>query len=95
MKKRMSENTQGSPFNSYSTKSDNLNGENWFANHKKLLWGIGGAVVLGAGAMLLLKNKSDKEANSDLYDELNIVDENELIHLPDEEIIITTITEFE
>jgi hypothetical protein len=95
MKKRMSENTQRSAVDSYPTRTDNMNAKNWFATHKKLLWGIGGAVVLGAGAMLLLKNKSDKEANRDIYNELNAFDEIGMTDLPDEEIIITTITELD
>lgn len=98
MKKRMSENVQRSSGSSYHPQSDNMNGENWFANHKKLLWGIGGAVVLGAGAMLILKNindKKDEEYYNDVYDELNALNENLISEPVDEEFLITTITEID
>jgi len=72
MKKNRSENTQtenahntansyAASHKNYRPKSDGQSTENWFADHKKLLWGIGGAVVLGTGAFLLLKNKNGSD----------------------------------
>lgn len=98
MKKRMSantrnpsENTYGASHNTYRSKSDNMNSHNWFTDHKNLLWGIGGAVALGTGAMILLKNKN----GSDTYDEMNALDQNIINDNVGEEILITTITEGE
>lgn len=98
MKKGTLGNAHRSALNSYRSKSDNMSGENWFSDHKKLLWGIGGAVVLGAGAMLILKKKNEKndeELNNDFFDQLNELHENELIVPVQEELIIATITEID
>jgi hypothetical protein len=52
MKKRTSENTYNTEntyaasHENYRPKSDAIGSENWFAGHKKLLWGIGGAMAL-------------------------------------------------
>jgi hypothetical protein len=106
MKKNMSENTQtGNAHNTgntyaashknYRPKSDGQSSENWLADHKKLLWGIGGAVVLGTGAFLLLKNKNGSDKYSDTYDELNALEQNAMNDLGEEDIVITTVSEFE
>jgi hypothetical protein len=60
------------------------------------LWGIGGAVVIGAGAMLLLKNRNGSDKYSDTYDELNELNQAALNdNLGEEDVVITTITELE
>jgi hypothetical protein len=68
---------------------------NWFADHKKLLWGIGGAVALGAGAFIYLKNKNGDHKYSDTYDQMNALNQDVMNDLGEEEMIITTITELE
>jgi hypothetical protein len=79
----------------YRPKSDTSSSENWFADHKKLLWGIGGAVVLGTGAFLLLKNKIGSDKYSDTYEEMNALNQDVRNDLGEEDIVITTITELE
>jgi hypothetical protein len=70
--------------------------ENWFADHKKLLWGIGGAVALGAGAFIYLKNKNNCDNYSETYDQLNALNQDALNEgLGEEEVLVTTITELE
>lgn len=106
MKKNMSGNTQkGNAYNTennyaashgnYRPKSDGNSAENWMADHKKLLWGIGSAVVLGTGAFLFFKNKNGSDKYSNAYDEMNDWDQNAMNDLAEEEIVITTITELE
>jgi hypothetical protein len=88
-------NTYGASHTNYRPKSE-MNDGNWFADHKKLLWGIGGAVVLGAGAFMLLKNKNGSDEYSDTYNEMNDLNQDLLNdNLGEEDMIITTITEFE
>ncbi|MGN6531876.1 MAG: LPXTG cell wall anchor domain-containing protein [Ginsengibacter sp.] len=97
------ENTYAASHKYYLPKTDGNSSENWFAAHKKLLWGIGGALVLGAGAFLYFKNKNVSDKYSDSYDEMNDLNQNEMNdlnqHVMDdlvkEDIIVTTITEFE
>lgn len=88
-------NTYGASHNNYRPKSENMNSENWFTDHKKLLWGIGGAVALGAGAMILLKNKKNSERYSDTYDDVKALNDAAFNDNLDDEILITTITEME
>jgi hypothetical protein len=106
MKKNTSENTySGNTHNSgntyaashknYRPKSEEMSDGNWFADHKKLLLGIGGAVALGAGAFIYLKNKKGSDKYSDNYDEMNALNEDVLNDFGEEEMIITTITELE
>lgn len=114
MKKNMAGNTRtGSTHNTgndyaashrnYRPKTEGMNDGNWFADHKKLLWGIGGAVALGAGAFIYLKNKKDSHKYSDSYDEMNAINQNEMNDLTqnvinelgEEDIVVTTITELE
>jgi hypothetical protein len=87
-------NTYGASHSNYRPKSE-MNDGNWFADHKKLLWGIGGAVVLGTGAFLLLKNKNGSAKYSDTYDELNALEQNAMNDIGEDDIVITTISEFE
>jgi hypothetical protein len=107
MKKNMSGNTHtGNTHNTgntyaashanYRPKSDGNSAENWIADHKKLFWGIGGAVALGAGAFIYFKNKNNSDKYSDTYDELNALNQDALNdNLGEEDMIITTITELE
>jgi hypothetical protein len=96
MKKNMSANKHSASGSTYRPKSHSHNSENWIADHKKLLWGIGGAVVIGAGAMLLLKNRNGSDKYSDTYDELNELNRAALNdNLGEEDVVITTITELE
>ncbi len=110
MKKSMSgnahnsENTYAASHRNYRPKTDGNSSENWFADHKKLLWGIGGAVALGAGAFIYLKNKNASQKYSDSSDEMNALNQNEMTGLNEEDVlndldeqdvVITTITEFE
>ena len=106
MKKNMSENTHsGNTHNTentyaashknYRPKSEGMTDGNWFADHKKLLWGIGGAVALGAGAFIYLKNKNGDHKYSDTYDQMNALNQDVMNDLGEEEMIITTITELE
>lgn len=107
MKKNMSENTySGNTHNTgntyaashknYRPKSEELSdGSNWFTDHKKLLWGIGGAIALGAGAFIYLKTKNGSDKYSDTYDEMNALNTDVLNDFGEEEMIITTITELE
>jgi hypothetical protein len=106
MKKNMSANTHsGNTHNTgnqyaashknYRPKSEEMSDGNWFADHKKLLWGIGGAVALGAGAFIYLKNKNGNHKYSDTYDELNALNQDVMNDFGEEDVIITTITELE
>jgi hypothetical protein len=89
MKKRMSgnihntENTYAASHENYRPKSDTIRSENWFAGHKKLLWGIGGAMALGAGAFIYFKNKN----GSDSYDEMNALEQNAMNDLGEENVL--------
>ncbi len=87
-------NTYGASHSNYRPKSE-MNDGNWFADHKKLLWGIGGAVALGAGAFIYLKNKNGSDKYSDTYDELNALEQNAMNDVGEDDIVITTISEFE
>jgi hypothetical protein len=97
------ENTYAASHKNYRPQSDGSSSGNWFAEHKKLLWGIGGAVALGAGAFIYLKNKNGDHKYSDSYDEMNALNQqamNELNQevmndMGEEDMIITTITELE
>lgn len=105
MKKNMEGNTYNTDNNyaashkNYRPKSEGMSDGNWFADHKKLLWGIGGAVALGAGAFIYLKNKNGSDKYSDTYDEMNALNQSvlndNLDDNFDDEILITTITEVE
>jgi hypothetical protein len=50
---------------------------------------------LGTGAFLLLKNKNGSDKYSDTYDELNALEQNAMNDLGKEDIVITTVSEFE
>jgi|GEM_PF-3406040 len=90
------ENNYAASHRNYRPKSDGNSAENWMADHKKLLWGIGGAVVLGTGAFLLLKNKNGSDKHSDTFNEMNSLNEEALNEsLGEEDVLITTITELE
>lgn len=90
------ENTYAASHRNYRPKSHGNSSENWFADHKKLLWGIGGAVALGAGAFIYLKNKNGDHKYSDTYDEMNALNQDVVMNdLGEEDIVITTITELE
>ncbi|HEU5365667.1 MAG TPA: hypothetical protein VFU62_09050 [Hanamia sp.] len=108
MKKGMSgihsaENTYAASHKNYRPTSDVENSENWFSKHKKLLWGIGGALALGTGALIYFKNKNSYDKYSDRYDDIDAANQNEMYDfnqelmndLGEEDIVITTITEFE
>jgi hypothetical protein len=98
-----SDNTYAASHRNYRPQTDDNSSENWFSEHKKLLWGIGGAVVLGAGAFIYLKNRNGSDKYSDSYDEMNALNQNGMEglnddvmnDLGDEDILITTITEYE
>ena len=87
------ENTYAASYENYRPKSDTISSENWFADHKKLLWGIGGAVALGTGAFIYFKNKNGSDKYSDAYDEMNALEQNAMNDLGKEDTLITTITE--
>jgi len=91
------ENTYAAAHRNYRPKTGSNGSENWFADHKKLLWGIGGAVALGAGAFIYFKNKNGSDKYSDTYDEMNALDQNVDVmnDLRHEDVVITTITELE
>jgi hypothetical protein len=88
-------NTYAASHKNYRPKSEEMSDGNWFADHKKLLWGIGGAVALGAGAFIYLKNKNGNHKYSDTYDELNALNKDVMNDFGEEDVIITTITELE
>ena len=89
-------NTYAASHKNYRPQSQEMTDGNWFADHKKLLWGIGGAVALGAGAFIYLKNKNGSDRYSDAYDEINALNQEALSDgLGEEDIVITTISEFE
>jgi hypothetical protein len=101
MKKRMSENTHNTEntyaasHKNYRPKSDAMSSENWFADHKKLMWGIGSAVALGAGAFIYFKNKNSSDKYSDAYDKMNALEQNSMNDVGEEDVLVTTITEVE
>lgn len=88
-------NTYAASHKNYRPKSEEMSDGNWFADHKKLLWVIGGAVALGAGAFIYLRNKNGDHKYSDTYDELNALNQDMMNDFGDEDVIITTITELE
>jgi hypothetical protein len=89
-------NTYAASHKNYRPKSEEMTDGNWFADHKKLLLGIGGAVALGAGAFIYLKNKNGSDRYSDTYDEMNALNQEALNNgFGEEDIVITTISEFE
>jgi hypothetical protein len=88
-------NTYAASHKNYRPKLEEMSDGNWFADHKKLLWGIGGAVALGAGAFIFLKNKNGNHKYSDTYDEMNALNQDVMNDLREEDVIITTITELE
>lgn len=77
-------NMYGASHSSYRPKSDAGSSENWFADHKKLLWGVGGAVVLGTGAFLLLKNKICWDKYSGTCEEMNALNQDVMNDLGEE-----------
>lgn len=89
------ENTYAASHTNYRPKSEQMSDGNWYADHKKLLWGIGGAVALGAGAFIYLKNKNGSDRYSDTYDEMNALNQDIMNDFGEEDMIITTITELE
>lgn len=101
MKKNMSENarntasTYAASHSNYRSKSDTIRSQSWIADHKKLLWGIGGVMALGAGAFIYFKNKNGSDKYSDTYDEMNSLEQNAMNDLGEEDVLITTITEVE
>ncbi len=89
------ENTYAASHRNYRPNTDSNGSENWFADHKKLLWGIGGAVALGAGAFIYLKNKNGSDKYSDTYNEMNALNQDVMNDFGEDDIIVTTITELE